>query len=542
MARLRLVEPLSESATMPEMVSPDVTHKTISDEIELSSVLQLFLLWPKYASALLRFETHSIAVDVSYDSSLSEIEYLYLKTDLEAHELLKKKTPARLMFEVFGLTYQFVVDGVECATDYEPTRPCVALPLPHVLEYVGVRKTRRKRIENPVPLAIAQGGKTLARALLVEVSPTAFQLRCEVLSDALALESAIGQRLELQAPDAEFEVIVSAIRGDRVIVKPLVNEPKNFGIYFNIYIKYVYPMLRPRHSFAEDPIPELAIATGQAKKFVGEFAENSAEATAERERWLKEVNEAYWASFDAQHQYTADYVAVDDTGRPIGTSSLAKAFKDADGKFIWAFHGLGIKKEPEYFEHTVALYLWRADYLMACDKDEEYVGWFDSRGRWLEKVYIKFHQRAPETTKLWPVRLDRYEALESHVSSELVDVKPSVWTQIRVGRFERSIYSSRSFVFGVGAFRLNVAGILNIFFSKTEGNDLEQSLASIPSSQFFFIARNVNSPSLQIKDYSLNEFGQNIRQFISDAESLRYFRSSVEHALAIVRQRYERAS
>lgn len=521
---LRLVEPLSEQTSIPEMMPPGEKILICRDQAEVNSILQLFLLWPEYSSAVVRLKSQSGKVRISHDESLSEIENLFLSVDQGIFNSLKNSGTVELkvLFEVFGLTFQFEATGVELAEDYSKDKPTVSISIPTSLERLGVRRSKRIQLKEALSVDLIFGNSNIP-GKLEEVSPRGFKIRADNLGNISPCD-----RFKMVHADWEVEMSLGQVRDGIVIGLPLEKPAKSFGAFFDVYVRFAYPMLRPRHSFQEDPVPDLAVKTGQAKKFASKEQSGI---------WLDQIKEAYEASRDAQHEFTADYVAVDDQEVPVGASSLANAFTNHDGTPIWAFHGLSAMKDPRNLFHTAATYLWRADYLISRTGSPKVIGWFDGKGKWLEKVYVKFQRLTPDSTQLWPVSFNRLIAA-SHSDDNL---DPDLFDEYySVGKFNRGMSFSADQSLGLGIPYLNLSGAMDMAFYLNEQADSKWLMAEISKIKpaRFYCPVPHPKPAPVFDGYECHTLETVTRQFLTDSIALLHFHSSVEHSMAITRRKY----
>ncbi len=529
---LRLVEPIQEGQSFPEF---NATGKSteISQPEKVAAALQLFLLWPDYSSCLVRSPNgKTTAAKMSIDPDLKEVEDLLLTVDQQVHSALKAAATRDLeiIFEVFGLTYSFKAPIKEIAEDYSPGSPSVSVSVPNKLVHLSLRSNRRRKLSSPLAATLKQPDEKAGYAcLLTEVSPTAM---------LFSFESANIQWPDLVSVECNgfsFKAIMKVSRPGEIVVGPITESPEDFGPYFDLYVSVVYPMLRNRHSFAEDPIPELALKTGQVEKFA---------AREMSDEWKQGVMDAYLASKDAQHRFTVDYVAIAENGDPVATSSLTYAFEDSDGQSIWAFHSVGAIADPQYLSHTAAVYMWRSDYLMSRDSNVRCVVWFDGKGKWIEKVYVKYQALTEAETAIWNVAMRRYIRSPNHHPSE--ETLCANWRSSQIGfkSFQRKISTRKRQASGFGVPYLNLAGGLDQIFSLSpeplddEDRKASQSLISKEAPRRFFLSSPSNQAGLEFQGYESYVLETVSRQVVTSSRGLAYFASSLEHSQAVTRRKY----
>ena len=529
---LRLVEPLHDAMDFPAGKSDSTGIREVSNQHEINSCLQLFLLWPNYASAYAKVVSQMVKVKFSIDSELAELDQLLLSVNEDTFNIVKtnQSTLEEIYIEVFGITVGFQATFLECAEIYMEGSPCIAISLPEKMTRYKMRESRRIRLSDAINVTIENGLEVISGAI-IEISPSALCFKHNkggiVLND----------RVSLTFGDNKFDVLSSSTNGGRVLLKPIPEEPNNFGHYFDFYISHAYPSLKSRFSFPVDPIPELMIKTGQAKKHAN--FQNS-------QNWNKEIQDAYFASKDAKDIYVANFVAVDDHQNPIGTSSLAKAYIDKNGSEIWAFHGVGIVQDPNFLIHTCALYNWRVDYIHAKSPvlNSNVIVWYDGRGRWLEKVYTKFAKLTLDSTKLIPIKHNRYVRSDVNSTNDAQETILPVAKQVCIGKFLRHLFAGDDVSIGLGVPYLNYSGILNNIFFHSESTISATALEQVRNTisnilpDSFFVETALSNADIRFSQYSMTFVDATNRQCMTTSKALMIFSSSLEHSQAVVRRKY----
>jgi len=528
---LRLVEPLTDAMEFPEGKSHSAGLREIIHTDEVHSHLQLYLMWPDYSSSFIKVAGEMVKATISVDQALGEFDQLFISTDADTFLKIKSKNQhlQRVFIEVFGITFGFEPIIQECIEEYSEETPCLSIQIPIKITRYNMRGTRRVRIDEPPPLIVNYNGERL-QGILQDVSPSSF---CIKLSHDLQIKNA---HVSIEHAGLIFDAIASKSLKNSIVIKPITSHEKHFGHYFDLYVKFAYPMLRSRFSFAKDPIPELMHLTGQAKKFAEREASNS---------WLDRISEAYNAAKDALNTFIADYVATNDEGTPIATSSLAKAFIDIDETPIWAFHGVGSIQDPNFLEHTCAIYNWRSDYLLAKDPSAKVIVWFDGRGRWIEKVYTKFQRLTSDNTKLWAIRNNRYIKCNSEIKQSLNKYPLPTQKAFSKGAFKRFVAANKNISFGMGVPYLNYSGVLeNLFFKEKDFSEatIDEISGVIDETrpERFFIPTPTELSDLNFDGFEMFCLESTTRQCLTNGDALKFFSSSLEHSKAVVRKKYGR--
>ena len=530
---LRLVEPLGDGLEFSIGKSEVAGLREIRTTEEIYSLLQLFLMWPEYSSSFTKIGGEMVKMSLSVDHALSDLDQLLLTMDENSFKQITSdsRTLEKVYIEVFGITFGFQPTVREYIDEYIDGVPCISLAIPETLTRYNMRGTRRVKITEPLVVSIIDKDKTI-EANLIDASPNAFSLK--VLNNDKT--GKLSDRITISIAGNKFDVLATSSLNHSIIVKPILAETKHFGAFFDLYAKFAYPDLKSRFSFERDPIPELLTKTGQIKNYG---------ASEVSETWYGEIEEAYRASIEVKDQYVAGYVSVDSNSMPVGTSSLAKVFIDQKGVEAWAFHGLGAVQDPNLISNTCSLYKWRVDYILAREPEANIVMWFNGRGKWLEKVYIKFQKLTSDNTKLWPIKHNRYARDESQETSNIeVQTHWKYQKDININSFVRYMATDSIASVGLGVPYLNYGGILNnIFFYENCAppekckNNIINTVAKIMPKRFF-IETPQDVEDIEVPNYKMFLVDVANRQCITNGEALKYFSSSLEHSQAVVKKKY----
>jgi hypothetical protein len=287
-----------------------------------------------------------------------------------------------------------------------------------------------------------------------------------------------------------------------------------------LYRKLAFPPLRPKSEFSADAILQLYEETN----YFGRFA--TIEGLERRKGELREVWGQVASSF---HHHTADYVVVDDQGKPAGASSACEAFHH-DGKAVWALHQTCARTSPDLLERSGMLYTWRAEYLAARPEDLGVIVWFDSRSRWLERIYVKFARQHPAGTRLTAVKFFRRRLLENKVEIP----QPA----IQIGQAHRRFYDKGGIFGGFGPRYLNASSALEILVDNQGGHGPEvlreasQELAgAVESGSEGLYITVPSAETLEGPDFEYVDDVDRCLEF--DKDCLVDFISSVEHSVAV---------
>jgi hypothetical protein len=230
---------------------------------------------------------------------------------------------------------------------------------------------------------------------------------------------------------------------------------------------------------------------------------------------------------------SADYVTVDQSGELAGASSAVLAFKRNE-KPIWAFHQLCARASPDILEQSGQLYTWRAEYLAGRKEDLDVVVWFDSKSRWLERIYVKFALQNQTKVQLHAVFVAR-----TFYSGKAVALVKSQKSDV-YGNHLRLFLDSENEFGAVSPTYLNAAGGLNAVIA-LDGGATAQSVISIADGlianseekECFVEITLPAEKAYFLEGLNFEPIKEASRFCIFNKDSLVGFLGSVEHSVAV---------
>jgi hypothetical protein len=133
----------------------------------------------------------------------------------------------------------------------------------------------------------------------------------------------------------------------------------------------------------------------------------------------------------------------------------------------WVLHQLCTHKDAANLERTGDLYKWRAEYLAGQKGDVRISGWFSSKGRWLERLLVKFDATTSSKVELQPVKV------QCCIFEKLATSDGRSTRRVKIGEFDRFVFRTESVQAAYGPSRWNIGRLLD--FILLLGSDGESS-------------------------------------------------------------------
>ena len=502
---------------------------------EIHAKIGLILNWPEeaYVSVAIPGADHlTIECSVSADPDERTPTELYFNPLSSDHlELLLGLHTLSISIELFRTCYQFDVK-VTGVVPFDNIHRSIVTSLPTAITTIRTRNLPRITLSKgafdalPPITWIGENGENLKFS---EIS----ELGLNSIAGKLA-SSPKDNTGTLTLGELTVKGSFVRIKGTHFIFILIFDSSLDFGRYFEIYRKFAFPNIRPRHEQDPNSIFELYVKTKYLSQFTGD---------SELTRLKDDLQETWRSVSLVQHKYSADYITVDSNEQPCGASSIVHAFNEPSHS-IWVFHQLCSVVTPNLLDCSAQLYTWRAEYLAASPSPLKVIGWFRSDSRWLERIYSKFVRITRGRSTLRPVcwirgnvKLESGENIKSSEGGEL--------EHFSFGNLKRTLISTTtSEIGGVGPEYLNVCASLNGILNITkdpEGieafNDLAQVLLQSQQqsslSMHFTLAHGSAVPEGFEKHVS-------DRFFSIEKDDLGDFLSCVDHSIALTRRKFER--
>ncbi|GEM_PF-1885694 len=409
MSGLRLIEFSADDYRIADVLSRPHLEK-LNDSQKISAALSLYFQWREHRRCFISVADNKefVECDLAVDQDLV--------TPIEIVALVDKKLVdavpdrARVRFEIFRTCYEFSSPITADLSD--STKSAFAFDIPSEVYVHKARTSPRYAVPLDNPLRRSKwidpnGSEQEVEVIDLSVKVLHVAANNRILSD-FGLIELDGHRFNAQ-------LIRKSSVGHAVRIK--FEHSGEFGKFFDRFIKVAYPELAPREHFKNENIYELYRDTGYLSSF------NLGECEEEEEK-RRELLVKYWnESQNETHQTKVDYVLKDHADKACGASGLARIFKK-DGKAIWAFHQLCVRKESASLTGTGTLYNWRVEYLEGLGAPVEAVVWYKSSSKWLERIFTKLAVANARDTQLEAVhliRLPRQKSTEALSDSLEVD-------------------------------------------------------------------------------------------------------------------------
>lgn len=498
---------------------------------ESAQALSLYFQWPEYRSALAGTgkTTCHISCQIDYDQDARVPDELFVRcnaTELPAD--LSVNSQIFIRFEVFRNMFEFEAEVLAMDQDQDQDHNggdnLLTIAMPKVLHRLSNRRLPRLQL---TATEASQLGSVIWSGLDgVRVSAVVSEIGLS--SVAISTAVPIHGLGSIQFSSDGFKAEVLRATDTSTVLRPILDTATDFGRYFDLYRRVAYPMLVPRPDLPYEKIVELYDKT----RYFGKF--DLGTSLAER----GDVLVSAWSKIDRGfHISTADYAGINEQGVVSGTSGLGLAFMDGDTQY-WAMHQLCALTEPALLELTGALYCWRAEYLAARPENLNAFAWFDSRSRWLERIYVKYGHNRGNHANLHAVAVARIEC-----SPHPNITPPSGALTLKIGDCERYTLAEPGLLAGASPRFFNASAILDCIVNLSAVpdtgriQDLGMRLATLVGTPRLALevttakAAEVNLPGAQ----PINDVD---RYFAISKAELVPFLTSVEHSIAVTRRKW----
>lgn len=516
---------LAPGAVLAERDGDKVGEPTLID-----AALSLYFNWENHRKAHVSFSSDRIARPcvVSFDEDeaiASELRISLCDTSNVQHQTVGSELLIQL--EIFNVSYAFTA----LITAFDPDAKygfhfVISIPTEMIVQ--KRRPVPRVRINSEQSTEVLRPRwKSLSSESFHKVSISEIDVNTVYLDDtSLPQEDGL---IELDGKLFHAELSHKGSRGTVITLR--FETPIDSGAFFDIYKRFAFPSLESRPTLPTEKIFDAYKESGFFDKFLGS-------APPEVVAQYRESLQATWKSLESgAHKTVADYCSVSSEGTVIGASSLALAFKTPE-RDVWAIQQLCVRSEPEFFQNTRELYLWRPVYLTGRPDTFDVVCWFDSKSRWIERIWIKFvnHKGNLENT-LWPVTMRVFKPI-ARAQSE-TDIKA-----YKIGENVRKYIAAPRLLAATDPSSLNFAKLLNhvssIPPSASSAEELKRHaevLASVsenPESEYrLSVPHNIQDPELsQLPIHNLD------RLCYFEKQDLPFLYTSIEHSIAVMERKH----
>jgi hypothetical protein len=502
-------------------------HQTkVVDSKSINAAFSLYFQWNRHCRCQLITADSSLNLEVilEYDKEERQISEIRVKLQDWSQMLqIGNLSTANFRFEIFRQCFEFT--AIVVAKSDNPDEGwnfIVTIP-----ENLLVYKQRRMPRINLT---------TLHRSLL----PTAYLLKngSPISAKPINILEMGMLSIHAESQNKELEEVDGVVFGNQPFKVKLVRKTEHGGIFiflnedsnssnqlFDIYRLIAFPFLKPRREFSHSELAKLYNESGYFGKFATQEAENDR---------LESII-SVWKDLDREPRaFTADYITTDPAGKPTGASSTTLSFIHSNCD-IWAFHQLCAVTNPDLLQNTGELYTWRAEYLAGRPEQIDVIGWFTSRSRWLERIYVKFCvQKYNNEDCLFPVSIFRKQV---SVHADATFESQGQWTTSLSTRY---MASQGSMFGGISPKYLNASDILDSVVALEEStltseiNQFASQLTSISGQHDIRLEITLKkTPSNLIDDKSVEFVDDTDRFFKFGKSGLVDFLAAVEHSLAV---------
>lgn len=524
--RLRIIPYDPNDYSLGEALTVENGTK-ISDPKLIGAALSLYFQWPAHRLSNLIWNEaktpQASSCELDYDKDERSPTELRIKYNENVATSLREFDEIRIRFEVFRSCYEFSARILALSTSPKEDGFSAIIAVPDFIVAYKARRLPR--------LSMPQNEDTPK----IEVSisdENSIEKKYNLFISEIGLKS-IKLISDFQLPLKDCKLLINNKKISGKIVKADSNacvavlnitSPAEFGHYFDFYRKYAYPSLRSRYEF---PL-NAGITLYKDANYFGKFEGNQFEES------ISHIIDNWKDLENGSHLTNADYYIVDDSNVPVGSSGIALAFF-SEGNPVWIFHQLCALKNPALVKRSGYLYTWRAEYLAARPENLTVAVWFDSRSRWLERLYVKFSQQSKSGVSLSSVQ-DKHCHFQKSDTNTSVELK-----NYKLGNSDRWVTTAKNIWAGIGPRYLNANGYLDCIVN-LEDSEPSQAVKEIGGT--LLSAANIDSLSILVtvrQDASLESIDgrpQLSDRFCKfDKLNLIDFLISVEHSIAITERK-----
>jgi hypothetical protein len=497
----------------------------------IASALSLYFQWPEHRSSLVYKGNPTTTLgqpcEMSFDKDDREPEELQL-IFREKPSSFEEFQTVYIRFEVFRVCYEIVVQVLAVAPTFASDKWFVITTVPSEIAVFKARRLPRVFLDDLMPPETSacyweNSSGDQCEANILEIGLSSITVAAKVDTKASGAGSLViqGQRFDAN--------IVRIDDAGRAVLSLKFTCGKELGRYFEIYRRFAFPSLLPRSQDNIDQGVQLYEGAGYLSKF-------GDQATIEAHK--SEMAEVWRQTISGTHITTADYFATNNEGRLVGSSSCVSAFQSGD-RPVWAFHQLCTLTDPSHLSATRDLYLWRSEYLASRPEDLVGIALFDSKSRWLERIYVKFVQHTQDKVFLCPVYIRGHSLLEF---SQDARNEPCSSKSYTIGNCERLAAWGEKVYGAVGPRLLNASSLLNLVIDlsdddeTTKSSDVLCALSKEKSVPLVWVAKSSDQP---VAGRVGTPFGPTDRFCRFEKADLLMFATSVDHALAVIAKKYE---
>lgn len=523
-SNLRLVKFDSSDFSLAEVLNAN-SGTTFTDSQKIASILSLYFQWPEHRKAVALVNNIAQEVNILYDADEAIPSMFWFP--IIAHFDVQP-TFLKLYIELFNVCYELHVKCIDSVIN-ENEEVVLYFEPPDKITVLKSRGLPRHKLRERAHISLYTASGQAVEGELLEVGLSSFICRTEDV-EPKNLESLFINDLKLSIKflrsTANASVFTLALESKISVEK-----------YFLFYLKHRFPSLRPRGSVPHEKVFKTYVESGFLKKYEkneGLLNDNSA--------LHSELSQTWQNLSDAQFEHSLDLVSVlekNNTLEVVGASSVFLCYFEKE-KPVWAFHQLCALKDPDTIKNTTDLYMWRADYLYFRNESLKACAWFNSRSRWIERIWVKFANNSPKNCELKAISMKVIESKNLHSRNLTRDIQSKKYN---IGSATRVSLESENFFGACSPPRINASGAMDFISISFQPEDYEQYINTI-----FRESQSINYSMQTIRaQFDIGEVPaslQNLPDHGSDRfciftrESLPTLSSSILHAMAVYQKKH----
>ena len=506
MSHLKLLKFSNDDYLISEVLNKENSF-VLDNELDIQKVFSLLFQWPDRSRVKIKDPASGGFVDaeVSYDDELSEIEEIYIDTKRIDPNQAKEYV---VRFEIFRTCYEFQTKMNDF--DVEDENTYLNLEIPFKLTVFKRRKLPRYKPEKKNNINLNFNEKYYENCELNDISANGLSLKVDKLTCDFESDNAI---ITINAQEYKCNLKYVEDSGNIVAILKFENREK-LRSYLNFYTDLVYSHLSPRSTHDFDDVLSLYDSSNLINRFSSEGIENIKDEFAKTFELLKDDTEVN--SFD--------FVATKDD-LLVGASSASLVGRTSDNKKeYWSWHSYCCQKDINNLDMTFELYRWRAECFSMFPNSTNIMGWYNSSGKWVDKVWTKF--------KLKYNRDFNIESIEIFKLSELPDSYFDKNESLKTSKnnLGRTFVESKNYYGGYGPGRLAISNSLNFVCYKKNNQNGKIPLKLKKIDEDLYVTLPVGKVKRE-KSLDLNKY------LLFNNDCMADFISSLDHTIAVLKRK-----
>jgi hypothetical protein len=504
------------------------------DEQSRSAVFSLYFQWPEYSSCLLMRSGSEEEIEIQLDCdreerSLSELRVKFQDQSKNAESQLKWIFGEKVLIQItlFRQIYTFKTEIISEKGSQKNSWDLI-VKVPVSMEFYKQVRLPRVKVTDKNRGVLAEGFLITDSAHIniefkwLELGMHSMKIECS--------HSLTDRAQCLRVGKLSVPIALESKKENHYIFNLNFSCGKDAGEFFDIYRLIRFPGLEKRSQVKNAEMLQLYQETGYLAKF---------DSSSGLETFSQDCFELWDGLQSLEHQVTADYVVVDDDHKPSAASSVVWGFVEGEMP-IWVYHQLCAKKNPNLLERSGDLYTWRAEYLASRPEELKVIVWFDSRSRWLERMYVKAVLSQSSLGQLYAVNVVKV------IVDQKRDYQPEEFIEWGHNKTSRNILKHEICLAGFGPNYLNISNLLNSIVYVSDSVDLD---IITNASEKLLKKNNKNEMTLEVTTKYINksDFKNISGEIVQTTDRLAQFNklalidfvSSVDHSIAVTKRKKE---